>query len=494
MHKRIRRGQFSVTITNGTCETIETYELTAPDSLILVATQQWPTCHDASDGKLQVQAFGGTSPYTYSWDNGLQIQQRDGLTSGVYSISVEDAAQCLLVQSITLGAPAPLQITWEETQMAACYGGNEGSILATGTGGTLPYSYSWDNETVTPSLSNLQAGDYSLTLTDRNDCSVSDTFTVTQPDSLIVSWVVIQQPDCVGDTNGAIELQATGGTGSYTFLWQDGVQQSSPLRTGLQAGNYAITVTDSNDCTAIISELLLQPISTLSITTQITPPACVGKTGSVQVTAGGVAPFDFQWSNGDGDALLNDVPVGIYQLTLTDSRGCILDTNVVIAAPQVFLFNHAVVQPSCFGVNDGIIDQTILQGGTPPYQFFWNNNTQHVDQMFLAPGDYQFTVTDFTGCQFISDTFTMQYPPLLDVAIVDMGGIACAGDTTGYIETLATGGTPPYSYSWIGTGIQTHGIYDLPAGNYQLVVSDNRNCIQDVTVALLRPSHAKYSG
>lgn len=482
-------GEYSVTISNGECTTVESYLLEAPDILQLSVLAMSPSCADATDGTLQINAYGGTPNYTYLWDNGFMIPQRINLGIDSYFVTVTDSKGCVLQDTIELLGPAPLAIAIDSLEQISCPGLNDGLVKLTGEGGTSPYQFLWGNGSTSPLRSGLAMGTYPVTVTDFNGCTTSLTITITEPAPLNLSLANMDQPICRGDETGSLTLSASGGQEPYEYLWNDGLTTSNPLRENLPVGEYQVIVQDANACVSDTLFLVLEPASDLAISALLTEPTCVGlSNGSIQINAGGQTPLIYAWSNGATTVNLTNVPVGDYGLTVTDDRGCIADTTFNLTADQVFTINSTVVQPSCFGVNDGIIDQTLIEQGQPPFQFFWAfNNTNHVDQMFLGPGNYQYSVTDALGCSFVSDTFQLAYPAPLQLALVDSVGIACAGDDNGFLETAASAGTAPYSYNWLGTGNTTSSIANLSAGDYLLSVTDARGCELDTMLSLSDP-------
>lgn len=489
-------GIYQVTITNGECTTVESYDLTEPDSIQLLVEKTMPSCADETDGALSVTVLGGTPNYDYLWDNGFIIPQRIDLGAGEYPITITDANDCVLIDTISLGAPAPLIVNLDSLVNISCPGETDGLIRVSGSGGTAPYQFVWEDGNTAPLRIGLAPGNYQVTITDFNDCSTVDMYSILPAVPLSLEMNDMEQPLCLGDETGSIDLQASGGTAPYSFNWNDGFVGSSSLRENLAVGDYWIILSDNNGCVSDTLFVTLDPQSNLSLNTTLTDPTCVGLSdGAIQVLASGVEPQEYSWSTGaDGPDLLN-VPIGLYGLTVTDARGCIVDTTIELQSQQVFTINSTVVQPSCFGVNDGIIDQTLIEQGQPPFQFFWNfDNSQHVDQMFLGPGDYQFTVTDAIGCQFVSDTFRLDYPEQLELDVIDFLGISCNGDANGYVETLATGGTAPYGYNWIGTGNTTPTLANVPAGDYRLSITDARGCDLDTTFVLIDPDPITVEG
>ncbi len=483
-------GTYSVTISNGECTTSETYILQEPDSLSVVATLQQPSCHNTVDGSIQLQVFGGTPNYEFQWDDGPIVPNRSNLVMGSYPVTITDAQACLLFETIVLPAPDPLSFIIDTIATVSCFGTTDGLVLVGAVGGTPPYRYQWADGPTTPFRFDLAPGTYSVVITDFQDCQTTGLVSIGEPDPLSLSVTNSTAPICFGDETGTIQLQAQGGTPPYEYQWSDGFTASSPMRTDLGVATYTITLVDAEGCMSDPLVFDLEPESNLQISAIITAPQCIGATdGAISVSTGGVEPITYHWSTGATSSTLTNIGVGIYDLTVSDDRGCLADSSFTISSSQVFNITSAVAQPSCFGVDDGIIDQSFSTLPTGSFSFSWSDGSQHVDRFFLNPGEYSFTVTeDGTNCQFYSDTFNLTYPEPLSISIQDSGGIACAGDTTGYFETSAEGGTTPYNYNWIGTGVTTANIYNLEAGEHRLSVTDDRGCTIDTLLALTDPN------
>lgn len=481
-------GNYSVTVSNGECTAIEEFLLEEPDELRLIAHLNPPSCAATTDGFIDVVPFGGTPFYNYEWAGGQSLPSLNSIGAGTYSLSLTDFNECLLDTQIVLNAPDLLELLIDSLVNVSCYGSADGLLRLEGNGGTSPYQYVWDNNSIASQRIDLEAGNYTLSVTDFNQCTSQRTVIVTAPDSLVLNLFSLTQPICRGDATGRIIVMPQGGTAAYEYIWNDSFVSSNTARTGLEVGDYWIILNDANECTSDTLFVELTPTSSLAINATLTEPVCVGQeNGSILLTVDGIEPLSYNWSNGFTVQNLIAIGVGEYCVTVTDARGCIQDSCFILDGPQLFSVNTAIVQPSCFGDNDGIIDQTLIEQGQPPFQFFWNDGSQHVDRLFLEPGVFDFTITDANDCQFYSDTFTIVYPEPLSLEITDVGGITCFGDASGYFETTGVGGTTPYTYNWVGTGEITSNIYNLEAGFHELILKDARNCEIDSLLGLSNP-------
>src|SRR5690606_8474173 len=176
--------------------------------------------------------------------NGESTQDISALIAGDYTVTVTDANGCTATETITITEPDELTLSYTPVNVS-CFGGSNGSIDLSVTGGTGSYTYAWSNGESTQEISTLIAGDYTVTVTDANGCTATETITFTEPDELILSYTPVNV-SCFGESNGSIDLSVTGGTGFYTYAWSNG--ESTQDISTLIAGDYTVTVTDTNGC------------------------------------------------------------------------------------------------------------------------------------------------------------------------------------------------------------------------------------------------------
>jgi hypothetical protein len=247
-------GTYNITVTaaNGCAKTI-THILTSGTTLSATTTSTNVLCFGQKMGAINLTAAGGTAPYTYNWGGGVTTEDRTGLDAGTYTVTVTDASGCTASTSRTITTPSLILSVSGTTTQSSC-GTATGAINITAAGGTAPYTYNWGGGVTTEDRTALAAGNYSVTVTDANACTVVQNFTITQPNAIALS-TVITHPTCPAPVaDGAIDLSVTGGTAPYTYNWGGGITTQD--RTGLVAGTYTVVVTDANGCTATISAIL----------------------------------------------------------------------------------------------------------------------------------------------------------------------------------------------------------------------------------------------
>lgn len=291
--------------------------------LILDANITPEDCAHAGNGAINLMVSGGMPPYSYNWSNGATTATTSGLNAGNYTVTVSDAGDFEYVDSISISTNSTLQSNITYTPATA---GN-GTATVSVTGGAMPYTYLWSNGQTTPTATGLPVGYISVLVTDDNGCTISDSIYV----SMLSITADVKPASCFGDSDGLISLTISGGIPPYAFNWSNGSQTDSI--SSLAAGNYAVTITDSNNNDFEGSYTITQP-NPLAATTTTTGAGNGANNGdaSVQVT-GGTMPYTYLWSNGATMATASQLAQGTYTVTITDANGCELVTTAVIAPP-----------------------------------------------------------------------------------------------------------------------------------------------------------------
>ncbi|GEM_PF-6358132 len=280
-----------------------------------------------------------------------------------------------------------------------CYGDNTGSIDATGYGGNAPYSFLWSNGATTEDLSGLTAGTYTVTITDANAEEAIVSFEITQIDSIALSATKADLT-CNGVASGTIDLTIAGGTAPYEISWSNSVFTED--QTGIAAGSYTVTVVDANNCSKQLTVTLTEP-EALTITNIVEPVSCFGvSNGAINVTiSGGVAPYTYNWSNGETTQDIADVAAGTYSVIVTDANGCTLvSENIEVTSPDAIAATVDVTATSCGLSADGAITVTPT-GGTAPATYLWDNGAVTNELTAIPAGTYEVIITDANGCTHV---------------------------------------------------------------------------------------------
>jgi gliding motility-associated-like protein len=455
-------GIYTLTVTDvNNCPSLFTDTVTAPDAFLVTAIINPASCN-LSNGLISLSSTGGTSPYTYLWSTGAASSVVSGLAAGSYSVTLTDNAGCAFDTSFSLvntGIPA---ISVVAIDSVSCFGLSDGSINLSVSGGVSPYSYTWVNTSqITEDVFNLPAGSYSVIVIDASGCTATQLFAVGQPAEINVSFTQIINAAC-GQSNGAVTATASGGVPGFSFQWSTGA--NSVGISGIPAGSYTVTVTDSKGCTkSAIGNIsnLTGPQITAVDSSNISCPG--GNNGSILITATGVSlPLSYSWAGlSDTTASLSNLSAGSYTVTVSDGAGCIAVRTVTLTQPAPFVINAVIPQSnppynlSCNGASDGTIFLSVT-GGTAPYQFVWNNGaiTQNIQN--LPAGPYAVFITDSRNCT-ANNSFTVTEPPLVTasagsnfiVCADSVATLAAAAPTygTGYWQVLSSNGVITFADS-----------------------------------------------
>lgn len=477
--ENVEAGKYNVVITdvNG-CTVSDSVAIRQPLMSLdaFIDNLSHVNCFAGSNGIISVTAAGGTTPLHYSWSNGNTSQAILNIPAGNYSVVVTDANGCTDTQAATIMQPSSaLTSSPDEIQSVKCFNGDDGAIDLGVSGGTEPYFFYWSNQATTEDISNLIAGIYTVTITDANGCTGSQTATVIQPSSALTSSLsVLQQVKCFNGNNGAIEMVMSGGTEPYSFIWNN--QATTEDLDSLIAGTYTVQITDANGCTGTQAGTVVQPASALmpSLNVLQNVKCFNGNDGAIDLeVSGGTEPYSFKWNN---EAITEDIDnliAGTYTTTVTDANECTSIFNAEITQPQnaLALTINTIFQTGCSGA--GNIDLSI-EFGTPPYSYYWNNGNTTQDITSVPPGSYTVTVTDANGCTTTSSVILSQSPSNLSVS-GNVTNSSCIQQVGGSININYNGGIAPYTYSW-SNGLTTQNISGLSQGNYVVVVNDANGC------------------
>lgn len=489
-------GMYDVLVTDdANCGIFYSVEISQPDSIALTPViESAISCFGLNDGSLTVEIENGFSPFTFSWDNLPGDSILVNVSQGEYQVEITDTNGCTSSETISITQPTALIVETDST-LVDCFGNATGSATANTFGGTMPYDILWDNATGnqnTPTASGLLAGNYSVTVTDANDCAVVSTLEVTQPAELTAS-VDFTDPLCFEASDGQIEITTTGGTPGYTFSWNNGLSDNA-LANNLLAGNYSVTVLDQNDCFVELNVELENP-EPIVIETQQQDVTCFdGNNGSITVSNMGVIGTPvYNWSNSATSQNLFNLVAGQYCLTVTDENNCEATDCINIDQPTALLASLSPQNISCDDDDDGSIDLTI-SGGVSPYIFNWSNGSEEEDLSALTVGEYIVTITDINDCQTSISATLEQSSPLFTL-IMETNSVDCNGASTGGAGVSVNGIASNPGFEWNGPhNYQSilQNIENVPAGTYQVSVEDEFGC--EVTGEVTIPEPEALTG
>ena len=474
------------------CVASDTFNITEPSLLISSASILTDfngfnvSCFADSNGLAEVVYSGGTIPYEVLWSNGDTTDIADSLAAGTYNVLVTDTNGCEINASVTLNEPPLIELS-ADSSAVSCFGGADGFIDLTVVGGVPTYSFEWSNLETEEDTDSLMAGTYTVTVTDLNGCSDTLSNTITEPAAPVSITETHINIDCFGNATGSIDVTVLGGTAPYSYLWNTNVTTED--LTNLSAGTYTLTVTDSLNCTEVIVVELTEPAAPLDVTLAVVDVSCFGdSTGVIDATVtGGTAPYSYLWNTADTTEDLSGLAIGTYTITVTDTNACTFDITETVIQPTDSLFATLVVTDvDCFGSATGAI-QSIVSGGTAPYSYLWFDNTTLNSISDLAIGNYSLTVTDTLGCSLTMNDEVNQ-PEGIDLSHTQVD-VLCFGESTGSIDLTVDGGVAPFSYLW-SNGDVTEDLNEIPAGSYDVVVTDSNGCTSTRMMSLSEPLSA----
>ncbi|MEO0471949.1 MAG: PKD domain-containing protein, partial [Bacteroidota bacterium] len=455
-------------------------------------------CNGDSTGEVFFRAQGGTTPYTYSINNGpfQQISSLSGLAAGMDTVILEDGNGCIVPIPFALTEPPVIQLSNQIQGDVACFGDSTAFVQLSANGGVMPYAYSlngnvFQNDSL---FTNVPAGNYSASLRDSNQCVQTIAVTISQPPLLggIIDWQ--KNVDCFGNASGGFSVQTTGGSGDYQYQLDGGVFDSLFVFQNIAAGTYQVVIQDDSACTDTVIVNLTEPDILVLDTASTLNILCFGdSSGQVDLVAmGGSGLYQFSLDPGpfQADSVFANLPAGSFPFVVEDDSLC-SDTLAVslTQSPEIQLQIDSLRQVDCFGNGNAALFVS-AQGGQAIYGFDLNGLPAAglaAEFSPLIPGFYDLLLTDALGCTAGIDSIEITEPDLLVVS-TDKIDVRCHGNADGRAISLVNGGTWPYTYQWDDLSQQTDSIaIDLPIGTYSLMVTDANGCTEITMTSLVQP-------
>jgi|GEM_PF-133685 len=483
-------GNYSVTVTDaGGCGVLKSVFVGGGPGVTTAHTSSNVLCNGGCTGSGTITVLAGTAPYTYSWlPGGYTASAVSNICANTYFVTTTDANGCVTTDTIIITQPAPLNAVANSTANVSCNGSADGSASVLASGGIPPSAYAWDpTGGNTATASNLAAGTYAVYVSDNNSCIDTAVIIISEPPALTL--FTSSTAAACGSSNGTATCSPSGGVPPYTYAWSP-IGGTASTATNLPAGNYSVTVTDSDHCvqTAFVSvNNSGAPVLTLQSSMDV---ACNGdSTGSASVSiAGGTPPFNYSWSpTGGNGASASNLPAGNYVVTVTDGNSCISTLAVTINEPAPLQINLQATNISCFGICDGAA-VTNVTGGTSGYTYTWCTGSTASSVSGLCAGNCTVQVTDANNC-VSNQAFNIVQPGSALVINLAHADASCAGCPDGWASAIVNGGNSPYTYLWNTIPPQsTSLISNLLQGTYVVCVTDANNCTVCDSVQVLDAS------
>lgn len=437
------------------------------------------SCYGMNNGSATANANGGQAPYTYLWSNGATTPTINNLAPNQYKVAITTANGCIAKDSVIITQP-PAPLTFTSSQVnPSCYGTATGSAAVVASGGTAPYSYSWNTNPVktTAAVNQLVAGSYTAVITDANGCTTMAEFTLTEPPLLNATGMIVNNVSCNGLADGQAIAGASGGTGMYSYMWSTSPAQYTQSVNNLAPGNYFITVTDANNCIAHSSVTISEP-APLTISAAAFPVTCNGLCNGQTIVnpSGGTPGYGYQWlPNGGTSASASGLCPGTYTITVTDNNGCNTNTTVAVTQPAPLTLTAAGATTICSGQNTTI--SASATGGNGSYTYNWTNlgagATQTVSPAYTYT--YSVTATDANGCVSPLATVPINVTSLTAANLTVSGSSAVCSGVSTTISSSVSGNTGPVTISWnagLGSGNGPFTVSPVSSTTYIVTVTD----------------------
>ncbi|NOQ74339.1 MAG: HYR domain-containing protein [Crocinitomix sp.] len=491
----ITSGSVTLTLTSvgaggGCSEASGMITITFSDTMDVAFTTPTLLCNN-SIGALTANVSSGIAPYTFLWNTGESTNSILA-TEGAYWIDVTDDVGCIHTEAIFISAPAALGLTLSSTDVTID-GGSDGTATAVVFGGTPSYSYLWSNGDVTPTATGLSYGIATVTITDANGCTITESVVVNEPQcsSFSVS-AIFTNVSCFGGDDGTATATASSGFAPYTYSWNTDPVTLGSIATGLSSASFTVTATDFNGCVRLETVSISEPSQITNAMTWTNVPVIGENTGTATANpSGGTPGYAFIWSpGGEITAPIISLFAGTYYVDITDANLCTISDSVLITEPPCNNFNIGIVGINVLCAGDSNGSATVYTAhGTAPYTILWSDGQTTATATDLAAGFYSVTVTDSSNCT-VFDNITITEPTPLSIGLTP-GAVSCFGAGDGTIDLVVTGGVYPYIFSW-STGGQIIGesedLVNLEPGTYSIIVTDANGCVTESSVGITQPA------
>ncbi|MEM1327005.1 MAG: T9SS type A sorting domain-containing protein [Bacteroidota bacterium] len=488
-------GVYEVSVTDNlgcTAVTTVTVEETDPITFEFINTQE-ATC-GADNASFDIEVSRGTAPFAYNIGNGfVENPNFQNLPAGTYQVTVRDLNGCENTESITLGADdTALTANVTNIQAANC-AQNDGRFTVNVTSGIAPYTFDLgQGETNNNEFTNLEAGNYTLSVSDANGCSTTLDITIESGTEAVTGSIVQQIDATCGRSDGSFSVQATSGVAPFSYDIGFG-ESNLPLFTDLSEGVYNVTITDVNGCSGEVQVILEESSPITAAVSNLQPTTCGEANGSFQINVNsGAAPYTFDYGEGGTtNNTFNNLSSGSYEVTVTDVNFCSTILIVEVEASATLEIGIGDTFASSCGEENGSVLFAVT-GGVEPFTYeLSNGETTTSDVNNLVSGDYSVTVTDSLGCT-ATNQFSIESSGALTAELIGPSAAFC-GTENGSFAVNVTSGAAPYRYD-IGEGTTSDPNFGgLSAGTYTVTITDANDCTTTLTAEIETSSELNFS-
>ena len=450
--------------------------LTQPESITISGVASNATC-GSSNGSINTSVLNGVAPVTYLWSNGAITEDISNLTAGQYTLTATDGNGCVKTETFLVNNIGTLAIS-SNVIPVTCFGGSDGSIIITSSGGSTPYSFLWSNGAITQNISGISAGIYTVTMTDQIGCVFSVAITVGQ-NAQINPVLTSFSDELCNTTNGSIDITVSGGNGSYGYAWSNGL--STQDLSNLNSGTYSVTVTDGLGCSNTASFSIANNLTGCSnfcyidvAENTILNSTCGAANGSININIlNAVAPYTIQWSNGAVTEDISSLVPGVYSVTVSDANNCNETSSFTVGniTNGFAILSSSITDETCGNSNGAIA--VVIGGGNPGYVYNWSNGESSQNIQGLSAGTYTLTITDANGC-IINQSFSV-INNTGSLNVLGQTASAICNGNNGSITQTVSGANGTVTYLW-SNGATTQNISNIAPGTYSCTITDASSC------------------
>lgn len=511
-NRNIAGGNYKLTVTDAVgCNDTMTVVIYQPDSLRFDSLVTINTkCPNDANGAITAYTSGGVAPYSYLWTpSNITTQTINDLSPGRFVVRVKDVNGCLHDGEATVKANAPINVDkFTIISPLKCNGNTNGEIAVNASGGVGNFTYQWNTRPVqtTSTIQNLKAGNYTVTITDANNCFISKDTVLSQPSAINAAINLFSNVKCKGESNGTATPSVSGGTPfanglKYSYLWSDASAQNTPVAHDLGVGTYTLTVTDANGCSNTANVSITEPATSVAATATQSKLGCFNQnTGEANVVAvGGTGSYTYLWSNLQRTQRAVNLGRQPYFVTVTDVNGCQAIDTVDINTFDSIRISISSISPRCYGMKNGAIAVDSISGGAAngnltDVTYRWSTAPVQITSQavnILGNRTYTVTVVDNQGCQNKASHFVSEPTPILLTGIKK--DVSCFAGKNGEAEIQPNGQKPPFTVQWAqnASAQKTARAINLSAGQYAVTVTDSSQCSVDTTITIIQPSSLK---
>ncbi len=487
----LTKGEYDIIVRDtNDCTDQKFVTISEPPAMILDSISNDESCFNNQDGSISVNANPIYNNLTFNWDNGEKTAAINNLSSGNYTVTVRnDAAGCEEKRSFTINTPPAINLTEVSTKPESCTNKGDGSITVLAEGGMGGFNYAWndDQNQTAATATNLHAENYVVIAMDETGCTKN---LVVMLDALtdISIDTALQGVSCFGRTDGQVALRIAGGTPNYAIEWSDNEGQDAEERTNLAAGDYQVIVSDLNNCSTTL-DFTITDKAEINLRTTPTLASCNGSDGSITVAVvDGIGNYSYQWVDDATrtSSTAENLPKGDYTITVLDEAGCSSTATITLEEKEGVQLVTSATPILCAGETNGTA-RVEARGGIGAYQYQWNDlaKTNQSTAQNLAAGDYTVVVIDDLGCE-ASETVTIVDNSIAVNLRLEKSDISCFGMVDGQITSKIADGISNLNYQW-SNGQTSPNLSNLPAADYELVLTDANNCEHTESISISEP-------